>query len=409
MICSYLRRMTSYMDGWPGNWYHRNRYSIRPEKIPSPIRFSRSGSSKFCAPRSLLIAAVISSTRNPVHAKQKLSLSLSRGPFFLRLLLGFLFACAPLPVRADSLEDAARALARKAASVPQHNRRFYLHWQNHSSVTAEQSESLRESFTDEIGNANIASSEESGLRVLRVSLEETPSLVVLIASVPSSDGEQIRITESPRAARASAAASNASLRLLKELLWQQREPILDAVESVEETNKPSLLLILNRENITLYRRETDHWELLDTKPIPSSEESVRDLRGEIRFAFGRNKQDSVVLPGKTCDLELREKKIELSCHSDAQSWRESTFISSACTNRGDWLLQAESGDWSVPDRLLLQNPSLPKSAPAVSELDLPGPLISISDGPALGTAAATVFNLSSGNYEVYRITMACGN
>lgn len=319
----------------------------------------------------------------------------------------FLLAGPPLPVRADSLEDAARALARKAASVPQRDRRFYLDWQNHSSIAAEQSEALRESFTDEIGNENVVPTQESDFRALRVSMEETPALLVLIASVPCANGEQTRIIASPRAALAAAATSTTALRLRKELLWQQREPILDAVEPGDEANKQYLLLLLNRENIALYRRKTDHWELQDTKPIYASGKPMRDLRGELQFSPGRDKQNNVALPGKTCDLDITEK-IELNCRPATQTWSEGMFIASPC-NRGVSWLRAESGDWSVPDRLLLQNPSLPNTAPSMAELDLPGPMISISSGQATRSDTATVFNLSTGNYEVYRITLACGN
>jgi hypothetical protein len=64
-------------------------------------------------------AAVISSTRNPVSAKQKLSPLRSRRFFFPCLLVAFLFSGSLIPARADSLEDIARALGRKVAAVPQ--------------------------------------------------------------------------------------------------------------------------------------------------------------------------------------------------------------------------------------------------------------------------------------------------
>ena len=291
--------------------------------------------------------------------------------------------------------------------MPQRDHRFYLDWQNHSSVAEEQSEALRESFTDEIGNENVARAQESGFRALRVSIEETPALLVLIASVPCANGEEVRISESPRAGLATAAASTASLRLLKELLWQQREPILAAGEPGDETNKQGVLVVLNRENISFYRRESDQWELQDTKSTRASEKPMRDLRGELRLSWGRDKQNSVVLPGKTCDLELTEK-IVLNCRPGTQTWGEGVLIASPCSRSVAWL-RAEGGDWSVPDRLLLRNPSLPKTAPSLAELDLPGPVMSISTGLALRSGTATVFNLSTGNYEVYRITLACGN
>ena len=84
------------------------------------------------------------------------------------------------------------------------------------------------------------------------------------------------------------------------------------------------------------------------------------------------------------------------------------YFASTC-DRGVWWLRAEPGDWSVPDRLLLRNPSLPNSAPPAAELDLPGPSLSISTGRRMQSDTTVVFNLSTGNYEVYRITLACAN
>jgi hypothetical protein len=90
-----------------------------------------------------------------VYAKQKLSPSRLRGWLFLRLLLVVFLLALPCASRADSLEDTARALARKVAAVPQRERRFFLSWQNHSSLSDENSEALKESFTNELGGENL--------------------------------------------------------------------------------------------------------------------------------------------------------------------------------------------------------------------------------------------------------------
>ena len=342
-----------------------------------------------------------------MSAKQKLSPSRFCSRLFCCFILAIALLWIPSFSQADTLEDAARALARKAEVVPQRDGRFYLNWQNHSSVPEEQSEALRESFVEEIGKEKVATTQEADLRALRVSIEETPVRLILIASVPCTNGEEIRMTESPRTAPATAATSTTPLRMLKELLWQQQEPILAAVEPGDEPNRQSLLLLLNRENISLYHRVTDHWELQDAKPIHASDKPMRDLRGELRFSWGPDKQNTILLPGKTCDLEITEK-IALNCRPGAQTWGEGTFIASPC-NGSVWWLRGDSGDWSVPDRLLLRNPSLSKSAPSGAELELPGPLISISTTQAMRSDTAAVFNLLTGNYEVYRITLACGN
>ena len=340
-----------------------------------------------------------------MYAKQKLFPSRLRGWLFLRLLLVVFLLALPCASRADSLEDTARALARKVAAVPQRERRFFLSWQNHSPLSDENSEALKESFTNELGGENPVEKQESGVPVLQVSIESTPAFYVLIASVPAANGQVSRIARFARATLTSNAASGVTVRLLKELIWQQQEPILDAVETGEDTNKLGALLILNRDNLSLYRREKDRWELQDSKGIPTSEKAMRAPRGEIRFSLGTQKLDSIVLPGQSCNLAITEK-IALNCGGASYPWRDGMFLDSPC-DRGVWWLRAESGDWSVPDRLLLRNPSLPKSAPSAAELDLPGPSLSVSMGQRMRSDTTVVFNLSTGNYEVYRITLAC--
>jgi hypothetical protein len=342
-----------------------------------------------------------------VSAKQKQSPPRTRSRFFLIPLLGFFFLCAPSPTRADSLEDAVRALARKVSTVPQRERRIMLSWQNHSSLAEEHSQALKDAFTEEFGGTNIVEKQEPPSPTLQISIEETPAFYVLVAKVPTAEGEATRISRIGRGALPSAGNSAGQYHLSKELIWQQQEPILDAVETWDETAGPGALLILNRESLSLYRRRNDGWELQDSARIPKSEKTARTPRGEIRFSPGNEKQDSIILPGQVCDVTISEK-IDLNCRAASLSWREGVFLSSPCS-RSVWWLKAEQSDWSMPDRLLLRNPSLPKSAASVAELELPGPALSLSTGRRMQSDTAVVCNLSTGNYEVYRITLSCTN
>jgi hypothetical protein len=343
-----------------------------------------------------------------VYAKQKLSPPRPRGWFFLHLLLVIFLFASPGFSRSDSLEDAAaRVLARKVGAVPQRGHRFFLTWQNHSSLAEDHSQQLRESFTEEFGVENFAEKQESGVSVLRVSIEETPAFYILIANVPAAGGEITRMARFARATLTSSGVSGSRFRLSKELIWQQQEPILDAVEIGEDSSNRGLLLVLNRDNLSLYHRENDGWELQDSKRIPISEKASRAPRGEIRLSAETGKPDSIVLPGQSCEVTIAEK-IQLNCHAASQTWSQGMFLGSPC-DRGECMLRGDSGDWSAPERVLLYNPSSAKSAPAVAELGLPGPALSLSQGRHLQSGTATVFNLTSGNYEVYRITLACGN
>jgi hypothetical protein len=327
---------------------------------------------------------------------------------FLCLLSFFVLPWFAPICRADSLEDAARALARKVAAVPQRYYPLSLSWQNWSSVPEAQLQLLRESFVNELGSGVVVDSRESNAHALRVFLQDTPTGILLVAAVPSSNGEQIRMIELPRSSLPVPGKPAGDLRLQKELIWQQREPILDAIEYTNDSSKQSLFLLLTREAFWFFRGGTDGWVLQDSKPIPLPEVSTRDSRGQIRFSSEHEDRAFVDLPGRVCDVRLMDTVV-IHCESGSQPWGEGRFLTSPCT-RAVWWLQADSGDWTTPDRLLLRNPGGEKTDPFVAELELPGPVMSISaPGKILRPNTVVVHNLSSGNYEVYRITLACGD
>jgi hypothetical protein len=83
------------------------------------------------------------------------------------------------------------------------------------------------------------------------------------------------------------------------------------------------------------------------------------------------------------------------------------LLSSSCDARV-WWLRGDGGDRTEPDRLELTVSSVSQGSASLAELSMPGPVLSISSGEALRADTAVVFHLSTGNYEVYRITLACG-
>jgi hypothetical protein len=342
-----------------------------------------------------------------VKAWQNLSGPRCRGRFFPALGVFLTFLIAPSAMQADALEDAARALARKIVAVLPQGRPVSLAWQNRSSILEPQSDLLRRAFATELENNKIGVSQEASAPALRVSIGENPAQILLIAEVHSANGEQILMSSVPRADLSVAQKTFAAPRLQKELIWHQAEPILDAIENTTEDGKPRLFLLLSRDALTLFRSENDRWVQRDSKPLPTAAATTRDPRGKIWFSTDTPEQARIVLPGKECEAKLKDR-IELTCRAAKETWQEGMFLASTCDGSA-WWLRSDSGDRSAPDRLLLRNPQQGEKDPSVAVLGVPGPVLSISSGQAIRADTAVVFNLSTGNYDVYRITLACGN
>ena len=251
-----------------------------------------------------------------MSAKQKLSPPRLRGRFFLCLLvLAFLvaFSCY---TRADSLEDAARALARKVASNRKKNLGSSYAWENHASVSPVTSERMREAFEVELERLlriRVDHVEQADVSIL---ITENASQIRLLAKDSSQDGDLVDSVALPKGQLASIEGTGPVLKLDRQIFWQQSESLIDLAQSNDPSGKPDILLVLGRESLSLYRWNEEKWALKDTAPLPHSKIPLRDLRGEIHiydhfFQFH--------LPGMECDGDAWQK-LTFECAEQSGIW-----------------------------------------------------------------------------------------
>jgi hypothetical protein len=427
-----------------------------------------------------------------VYAKQKMSSLRWRSLFFPCLLSLIFFFASVFPAHADSLEDAARALARKVNSSSKEFDGGY-GWQNRSSVSSATSERLRAAFQAELERLHSRLDPESEGR-LEILITEGPTHLHLIAvrTEDSNGNEGKEFIGSVTFSKGQFALSEHAgtvLRLDRQLLWQEPQPMLDLAQSNDPTGKPDVMLVLGRESISLYRWDDEKWQHKDSIPLPRLKVPQRDLRGEIHlydhyFQFH--------LPGIECDgdawqklafecdeetgiwsAEIRTgypfsldgghsffsvnphytgpKKFPLSgffsaaeLHSDDEDFEYRTAIagmdghayvfSSGNENHkipealerlpldlGSEIASAECQGRSIVFATGTKDGSLqdtlqgfdvePKAAtPVTAAVEFLGPILSLKavDNRDNAELAAIVFNLTTGNYEAYRITVACG-
>lgn len=432
-------------------------------------------------------AAVISSTRNPVYAKQKLSPLRSRGRLFLCLLLLVLLACARTS-RADSLEDAARALARKVAANHKKNLGSSYAWENRSSISQATSERMRKAFEAETErlHSRLDLAQQADLYIF---ITEGPSHILLIAEALNQGHELIGSVSFAKGQFAAAERTGTVVTLDRQLLWQQREMMLDLALSSDPSGKPEAMMVLGKLTLSLYVRDQEKWLLKDTTPLPHNIPPLRDLRGEIHvdalfFQFH--------LPGLECDGGAWQK-LSFECEEQGGIWRAEFnpgfpfsldrgrnffavdphyigperfslpgFFSAVTDYRsGDdsqdqttlagadghaYVYLSGNGRETIPESLerlpaewgsdlVLLSATCRESSlivasgardhssqdtlqgfevepravtPATAVTEFPGPILSLKSTDDSG-AMAIIFNLTTGNYEAYRVTMACSN
>ena len=301
-----------------------------------------------------------------------------------------------------------RELARRVSAELPRNKLSCVNWTNHEAVSEAKSQQWKGTFAEELqsraGDVGLVS---TGNCAVNVELQKTPTQIVLTAEVENGGREKPHLFASiPRAAVPAESGAGATPRMEKELLWQQSERVLDAIFVRGENGASSRLIVLQRDALIVYERMGPEWKALLTKPLGEASVTHRAPRGEIYFSMDQPDLAKIVFAGKTCQAALNDDS-RPSCQASSEPGRTGMLLISTCDSR-TWWLRGDGGDMTVPDHLELVQPSTQKTEAAVAELPVPGPVLSISSGEGVRADTAVVFNLASGNYEVYRVALACG-
>lgn len=355
--------------------------------------------------------AVLSSSIKPVYAKQNLSAPGLRALLIVSALLGFAFVPDASPLRAASLDDAPHELAMKVCTAGR-RQAVNVRWQESADSSGYWSEARKKSFVDQISACGIEPTENPGAPLMRVSVELTPSRLLLVADAEdSANGRQIRMVEVPRVLPLSPPENATAPHLSGELLWQQERPISSAMEWQDSSSQRRYLFLLSDGSFLRLRFEDGIWRLIDSTDLPPA--ASRSRSGDGGFAHQvAGKPLEFIRGGKACSYDP-SGAISFSCAAENLPVSP-LLLASACEPLPRYLTTGK-GDYAQPDQILLGStaadatkPAPPKSSDS-SAVDVPGPVLGISLAEKNAAAFAVVKNLSTGNYEVYRITAVCSN
>ena len=306
----------------------------------------------------------------------------------------------------DALKEGVERLAKKAAALP-HERGMSLLWTNHSSLSEQRVEGLRAAFAAHMEAAQVRFAQGEAAPALRVTIEQTPSQITFTATIPGDGSASVAIEEVARASVGIDANSRTRIRLDKELLWQQETKILSAALPADEDGLRRLA-VLTEDALQIYSGGPDNWKLEYRKSLPGPQLVPRSARGQLLVAQEPKDRLAILLPGRRCDASVADESA-ITCTNPEAEWPSGRLMVSPSCGPQAWWLRSDSVDWASEDRLLLHSAGAGKETSAAAEMNIPGPVISISAADSTGSATVVTRDLSSGNYEVYRIALACGD
>jgi hypothetical protein len=323
---------------------------------------------------------------------------------------------SPCAAREDPLQDGINALANEVLAIRELRGPLQIEWRNDSSLSAGQSAALQNQFSARLLAVRGLIGEDAAAPALRVALRDTATQLLIIARVPTAEGEQVRMVQISRIAFVAEDAPQTAPFLRKQLLWKQREPILDAME--RSVGGTSTLVVLGRETLWVYGSAQDPLQLQEVAHIPGANHASRSLAGRLRFPKGDDWRFVAELPGKVCSGDVSER-IAMECAPGEQrgpggtkgrsatSASDSVELVAPC-DHSVWTVTSDGEDWSKADRLSLRD-SRSAASDRAGALDTTGPVVALESGPEGATSIAVVLNLSTGEYEIYRLALACHN
>jgi hypothetical protein len=200
------------------------------------------------------------------------------------------------------------------------------------------------------------------------------------------------------------------VRLERQKIYESADRILDASSVGNNENKGLAILLYRNFEIVALRVDLKGAIKETVSLSPANVKPSRDPRAELA---AQGTSVSVQLPGKVCEFSW-EAAGEIRCHAekppppDKSGWRGQTLLISPCDG-SNWKLLSSGSDPNAREVLLVVPEEAMREASAAVLSEFPGPIVGTNVERNPSSALVIGRNLQTGNYEIYKITLACGN
>jgi hypothetical protein len=348
---------------------------------------------------------VLSSAHNAVLLKTRSSRSRI---FFLGLFLlaAISFVAKPLHAAdAPSLDDALHQLAERIAAIPNLKGPIQLEVHDDAAFDESEGQTWKTTLRRQLDLRKLSITEEPDAPLLRVGATETPTQIVLAAELLFADHQELRIVALKRALLPSETLLASPVRIEKQLVFNSPERVLDAASATRGTADDLVILTYRNSELTALRldptgslKQAFTLSAAGLKPSrdPRAELTASETDGRLQFL------------GKLCEFTWAAPT-EVKCRATTKtSWRPLPTLASPCDST-TWKLQADGNDWTAGDLLQVVPETASHQGLAALLSDFPGPILSINSAQNSHSALVVVRNSRTGNYEVYKLALACGN
>jgi hypothetical protein len=340
-----------------------------------------------------------------------------------RVLL-FLFVWIGIPGRAASatLDDSAREFAQKIAAVLTSKENISYEIRNLSSLQPGEVARMEQSFKAEMKDRGITFVSSGGPITILVTLSENFRSLVWTGEIQQGNAPLVILLEVARPSENRTLPANMPVSIHSEKFWEGPERILDAGEISDGAGKSWLVLLLPG-GLRILDKQSGASSVIE---IISNQSASRDPWGHLNFEKIANEFAFFLAP-QFCVMNLATHNFG-GCSADPHSAQypipsqppvmidvtpsgtqpgkgTEIFISRPACGGANQFLATGARDYTQPDSLQLFEIK-PSGAAAISaELNFPGPITALHASSEV--PRAVVKNLSTGNYEAFRLSFSC--
>jgi hypothetical protein len=356
----------------------------------------------------------------------------------LRAAFAFCFGLLTIAVlNAQPAPQVAAQLAARISALLPHRTISSLYLVNQSALPASEWSSFRSQLEIELKKAGVnVAAPASSEPIVRVTLADSSRGMLLVAEAGAGDSRQVAMLPwNPPVVQAEPRIS-----LTKKLRWTEPEPVLDLLL----LNSGARMLVLSTDKVTLYNLSGSSWAPGATASLALPRPIPRDPRGRIQPAPDGFR---AYLPGATCSGVL-QPYLKVTCAAGNETWPdgeapdvqvrwvtdrnvlESDAVHGPFYTVANGVFAMADGHGAGPeawgsdiaavettcgaaviatstttDRDNLR--AYQNTTPASDPLAFSGPATALWTAETGGEATLVVHNLQTGEYEAYRLGLAC--
>jgi hypothetical protein len=341
-----------------------------------------------------------------------------RAILFLLVSLGL-----PNLVRPATLEEAAKELAQKIAAALPAQENVSCEIRNISSLKPEETARIEQALKAELQERGVRLTSTGAETAVVVTLSENFTNLVWTGEIHKGDALHVVLIDVRRSPENRAVPNAMPVTIRSEKFWEGPERILDAGEVSDGVGKSWLVLLLPG-GLMIKDKQTGSMSTLE---IASTQSASRDPMGKVDFGEIGN-VIGFSLPPRVCTVNLETRSFTECLPADGPNDKPAPgryplmidgspaglpppgkgmelVVPPVCGAASEFLASG-ARDYTQTDSLQLFQTESGGPVAVSAELDFPGPIVALH--AALIASRAIVRNLTTGNYEAYRLSFSCG-